>query len=91
MNAATQCVWLQGILRELDVAFDSPTTIWFYNQSSMNISTDSFQRQRTNNIEIHMHYIRGLEHDRVISLQYFPSTEKTVDIFTKIFTEKNFT
>ena len=38
-----------------------------------------------------MHYIRGLVHDRVISLQYYPSIEQTANIFTKDFTEKTFT
>ena len=40
MNATTQCVWLQDILGELGFAFDSPTIIWCYNQSEINISTD---------------------------------------------------
>ena len=91
VNAATQCVWLQGILRELGVALDSPTVIWCDNQSAIKISTDPVQRQRTKHIEIHMHYIRGLVHDQVIALQYCPSAKQTVDIFTKCFTEKNFT
>ena len=39
VNPTTQCVWLQGILRELDVAFDSPTTIWCDNQSEIKVST----------------------------------------------------
>ena len=38
----------------------------------------------------HMHYIRELIHDRVISLQYFPIEQQVVDIFTKSFTEKKF-
>ena len=38
-----------------------------------------------------MHYIWGLMHHRVISLQYFPSIEQTTDIFTKSFTENTFT
>ena len=74
VNAVTQCVWLQGILWELDVAFDSPNTIWVDNQSAINIYNDPIQIQRTNHIEIHMHYIRVLVHDKVISLQYCPST-----------------
>ena len=91
MNAATQCVWLQDILRELNVALDSPTVIWCDNQSTINISIDPVQRQRTKHIEIHMHYIRGFVHDRVIALQYCPSTKQTVGIFTKCFIEKTFT
>ena len=44
VNAATQCVWLQGILREFGVTIDSPTKIWVDNQSPINISTDLVQR-----------------------------------------------
>ena len=91
VNAATQCVWLQGILQEFGVTIDSPTNIWVENKSSIKLYTNPVQRQRTKHIEIHMHYIQGLVHDRVISLQYWPSTEQTTDIFTKAFTEKTFT
>jgi len=38
-----------------------------------------------------MHYIRELVHDKTIVLQYFPTNEQIVDIFTKTFIEKNFT
>ena len=40
VNATTQCVWLQGILRELGFAFDSPNVIWCDNQSVINIYID---------------------------------------------------
>ena len=40
VNAATQCVWLHGILRELGVALDSPTVIRCENQSVIKISTN---------------------------------------------------
>ena len=46
MNAATKCVWLQGILGELGFALDSPTVIWCDNKSEIKISTDPVQRQR---------------------------------------------
>ena len=36
-----------------------------------------------------MHYIRGIVHDEVIDLQYFPSSEQVAEIFTKVFSEKN--
>ena len=40
VNVGTQCVWFQGILRELGVALDSPIVIWFENKSTINISID---------------------------------------------------
>ena len=54
------------------------------------MSIDHVQKQRTMHIEIHMHYIHGLVHDQIITLQYFPYLEQTTDIFTKIFTRKTF-
>ena len=84
MNAATQCVWLQGILRELDVALDSPTVIWCENKSAINIAIDRVHRHRTKHIEIHMHYLHILVHDWVIALQYCPSTEQDADIFHQV-------
>ena len=40
VNAATQCVWLQGILQEFGVTIDSPTNIWVENKSSIKIYTN---------------------------------------------------
>ena len=67
-NAATQCVWLQGIVQEFGATIHSPTNIWVENKSAIKIYTDPIYRKRTKHIEIHMHYIRGLVYDRVISL-----------------------
>jgi hypothetical protein len=90
VNAATQCIWLQGLLSEFGIQYQIPTVIFCDNQGTIQISTDLVQRQRTKHIEIHMHYIRGLIHDRVISLQYCPTEQQVADIFTKSFTEKKF-
>ena len=47
VNAATQCVWLQGILREFGVTIDSPTKIWVENKIAIKLSTNPTQRHRT--------------------------------------------
>ena len=52
---------------------------------------DLVTRERTKHVEIHIHYIRELVHDRTIILQYHPIDEKIADIFTKSFSEKKFT
>ena len=52
---------------------------------------DLVTRQRTKHVEIHMHYIKELVHDRTIILQYCPTDEQIADIFTKIFSKKKFT
>eukprot|EP00253_Pinus_taeda_P026559 PITA_26559 len=87
VNITIQALWLQHFLTELGVQFYQPIVIWCDNQSTLKFCRDPVQRQRTKHIEIHMHYIRDLIHDRVIDLQLCPLVEQTVDIFTKTFTE----
>ena len=90
INACIQAVWLQGILSEFDIGSASSTVIFCDNQSAINISTNPVQRKRTKQINIHMHNIRELVHDRTIVSQYFSIDEQIANIFTKIFTEKKF-
>ena len=90
VNITIQALWLQHFLTELGVQFHQPIVIWCDNQSTLKFCMDPVQRQRTKHIEIHMHYIRDLVHDRVIDLQFCPSAEQTADIFTKTFIEKKF-
>ena len=83
MNAATQCLWLQGILGEFGIESKTYTVIYCDNQSIIRISIDQVPRQRTKHIDIHMHYIIGLVHDEVIALHYCTLSEQVADIFTK--------
>ena len=91
MNACIQAVWLQGILSEFDLGSTLSTILFYDNQSAIKISMDLVTRQRTNHVEIHMHYIKDLVHDRTIILQYCPTDEQIADIFTKRFSKKKFT
>ena len=68
VNACIQVVWLQGILLEFDLGSTFSTVLFCDNQSAIKISTDPVTRQRTKHVEIHMHYIRELVHDRTIIL-----------------------
>eukprot|EP00253_Pinus_taeda_P015741 PITA_15741 len=75
VNITIQALWLQHFLTELGVQFRQPIVIWCDNQSTLKFFRDPVQRQRTKHIEIHMHYIRDLVHDRVIDFQFCPSAE----------------
>eukprot|EP00253_Pinus_taeda_P031000 PITA_31000 len=75
VNITIQALWLQHFLTELGIQFHQPIVIWCDNQSTLKFCEDLVQWQQTKHIEIHMHYIRDLVHDRVIDLQFRPSTE----------------
>ena len=91
VNACIQAVWLQGILSDFYLGSTFSTILFCDNQSAIKISMDPVTRQRTKHVEIHIHYIKELVHDMTIILQYCPTDEQIVDIFTKRFLEKKFT
>ena len=82
---------MQGILLEFNFGIALSNVLFCDNKSAIKISTDPVSRKRTKHVEIHMHYIRELVHDRTIILQYCPTDEQIANIFTKIFSENKFT
>ena len=64
---------------------NSPTFLWCDNQSAIHISRNPVENQQTKHIELHMHFIRHLIHDGSLNLEYIPTTEKVVNIFTESF------
>ena len=90
MNAVILEVWLHGILTKLGIHTSPSVEIFYDNQSTIKISINPIQKQRTNHIEFHMHYIRELVHEKTITLHYYPTEDQIVDIFTNSFTEKIF-
>ena len=90
VNACIQAVWLQGILSEFDLGSTLSTVLFCENKSAIKISMDLVTRKRTKDVEIHMHYIKELVHDSTIILQYCPTNEQIVDIFTKRFFREEF-
>ena len=75
VNACIKAVWLQGILSEFDIGSTLATILFCDDQSAIKISMNPVTRQRTKHVEIHMHYIKDLVHDRTIILQYCPTDE----------------
>ena len=67
-----------------------PTPLWCDNQSAIKLSKDPVLYQCNKHIEIHMHFIRNLVHDRVIEVLYCPTNDQVADIFTKSLIEAKF-
>ena len=90
VKVAIQAVWLHGILTEFGIQTSHTLDIYCDNQTTIKISSDPAQKQRTKHLEVHMHCIRELVHDKTITLHYCPIEDQIVDILTKSFTEKRF-
>ena len=77
-------------MTEFGIQNSSTMDLYCDNKSTIKISSDLVQKQRTKHIEVHMHYIQELVHDRTITLHYYVKEDQMAYIFTKSFTEKRF-
>jgi hypothetical protein len=57
-NAATEGIWLRGLLEELTLRDDAPTTIWADNQGAISLADNPVHHRRTKHISIQYHYTR---------------------------------
>ena len=91
VEAIKEVMWLCQILSEFGLHQQHPTTLWCDNQSAIQLCKDPVQHQRMKHIELHIHFIKKLIHDRVIEVQHCPTNDEVADIFTKALTEAKFT
>ena len=59
-------------------------------QSSIQLTKEPIKHQHNKHIEVHMHYIRQLIHDKIIDLQYCRIELQAADIFTKPLTNTRY-
>ena len=68
VNAYIQAIWLQGIISKFDLGSTLSTVLFCDNQSAIKISRYLVTRKMTKHVEIHMHYISELVHEKTIIL-----------------------
>ena len=57
---------------------------------STSVAKDPGLHQRSEHIELRMHFIKNLVHDRVFEILYCPTDDQVANIFTKSLTEAKF-
>jgi transposase InsO family protein len=82
-NAATEGIWLRGLLEELTLRDNAPTTIWADNQGAIDLVENPVHHRRTKHISIQYHYTRECVANGEIELVYVPTEEMIADGLTK--------
>jgi hypothetical protein len=82
-TCCTQILWIIQTLADLKVNYTDPITIHCYNTSSISVSKNHVLHSKTKHIPIKYHFLREQVTNRVVQLNYIPSIEQIVDIFTK--------
>jgi hypothetical protein len=82
-NGVTEATWLHQLLHELQVPPSRCTLVYCDNISTVYLSTNPIQHQRTKHAEIDLHFVREKVAISQVCILHVPTTSQFADIFTK--------
>jgi hypothetical protein len=82
-TCCTQILWMIQTLTDLKVTYTDPIPLHCDNTSAISVSKNPVLHSKTKHIPIKYHFLKEKVTSRVVQLNYIPSTEQIVDIFTK--------
>ncbi|GKC73512.1 ribonuclease H-like domain-containing protein [Tanacetum coccineum] len=82
-NVIAETAWLHNLLRELHSPLSTTTLVYYNNISSIYMSANPVQHQRTKHIEIDIHFVRDMVTAGQVRVLHVPSRFQYADIFTK--------
>ena len=74
---------MKKTLQDIKVIYEEPTVIHCDNTSAISLSKNPIQHSKAKHIPIKYHYLREVAANKKIRLEYIPTQEQVVDIFTK--------
>jgi len=81
--AVQEVIWLRDLLRELEIADDSPSLLNMDNWGAIALTRGAGDSNRTKHIDLRYHFIQSHVEEKCIKVQYLPTEEMTADILTK--------
>ena len=76
--------WIQQLLCELQYDINLPVNIHCDNESAIAISKNDKKHQRTKHIDIRHHYIRDLQKEGTIQVNWISTKDQIADVLTKV-------
>ena len=80
---ACQAIWLSKILEELRFKQKGATIIFCDNNSAIKLSKNPVLHGRSKHIDVKYYFLRDLNNEGTVELQYCRSEDQLADIFTK--------
>jgi hypothetical protein len=83
-NATAKVMWVQSILKELNVASPPSARLWCDNIGATYLSANPVFHARTKHIEIDFHFVRERVAKKLLEIRFISSKEQIADGFTKL-------
>ena len=82
-QAASEVMYVRGLLAEMGVVLDEPTTLWVDNSGAVELSKDMKSCRRSRHIERRYLKVRELVAQGHIVVRYKPTADNRADVLTK--------
>eukprot|EP00253_Pinus_taeda_P008929 PITA_08929 len=82
-SCCTQLLWMMQTLQDIQITCTPPISILCDNTSPISILKNPVMHSKTKHIPIKYHFLREKVLEQKVKLEYVPSKEQVVDIFTK--------
>src|SRR4029078_7290374 len=82
-TGVAEASWLRQLLAELHSPLAKSTLVYCDNISAVYLSTNPVQHQRTQHVEIDLHFVRDRVDIGDVRVLHVPTTSQFADIFTK--------
>jgi histone deacetylase 1/2 len=82
-NATAELIWIQQLLRELQIPHQSVGRLWCDNIGARYLSANPVFHARTKHIEIDFHFVRERVAQKLLDIRYIHTDDQLADGFTK--------
>ena len=89
-SGVDEVLWIRGILKDLQIPYEEPIHALCDNKSAICIAHDPVNHNRTKHIDIDRFYIKEKLEEKILQIDYVPTTEQCADILTKGLPVKQF-
>ena len=82
-NATAEMIWVQKLLKELQVQHPAMARLWCDNLGAKYLSANPIFHVRTKHIEIDFHFVRERVAQKLLDIRFISSGDQVADGFTK--------
>lgn len=90
MSDGKMVIWLRHLLGELGFLVKASPIIYCDNQSAIQVIDNHVAHSKMKNIELHVHYLRQLVHEHIVSSLYCRIDDQFADMLTKSLSKSMF-
>jgi len=83
VNGTNEVIWLQYLLRDLQILSISSPILWCDNLGATYLSANPIFHARTKHVEVDYHFVRDRVAKKEIQIRFIPSQDQLADVFTK--------